>query len=312
MSAIYDIVTNSLELFYLIHATISLFASIIASQFLIHKFQTKRLRYILFFWVFNIALPIVGYLMTAWIVYYLLNLKHEKQLKNVRSINMIDFENEFPEIHRVFGEAAMDKLLGSEGTANNSSLKMRALVSLAENASRSDVSLIKDRLSDKNDEVRLYSFAVIDNLEKGINGQIHEKMKLFENADNSKSKSKSAEELAYLYWDLIYFELADSDLKKFITQEVKKYALIALEYNPNNEKVNVLLGKTYLAQNDVDKAQECFSKAIEDGVNMDYIVPYLAEIFFIKKDYVKVKELLNNTKGLHANALLHPIVSQWE
>lgn len=312
MSISYDYVMNSLGLLYLVHAIISLIISIIASQFLIHIFETKRFKYILFFWVFNVALPVVGYLMTAWIVYYLLQVEYEKQLQNVHSINMIEFESEFPEIHRVFGEASMDKLLSTEGGSGSSSLKMKALVSLADNATKNDVSLIKNRLSDKDDEIRLYSFAIIDNLEKGINGQIHDKMKLFGDAKDSKQKANRAEELAFLYWDLIYFELADSDLKKFITQEVKKYAHIALEYNPNNDKINVLLGKTYLAQNDVNKAQVYFTKAIDDGVNMDYIVPYLAEIFFIKKDYIKVKELLNNTKGLNANALLHQIVSQWE
>jgi len=121
-----------------------------------------------------------------------------------------------------------------------------------------------------------------------------------------------AEELAYLYWDLIYFELTDSDLKKFIIQEVKKYALIALEYNSDNEKINVLLGKTYLAQKEVDKAQQYFTKAINHGINMDFVVPYLAEIFFIKKDYAKVKKLLGSTTSLHANAVLHPLVVQWE
>ena len=312
MSDIYHYIMGSLELFYLMHATISLFVSLIASQFLFHRFQTKRLKYILFFWVLNIALPIIGYLMTVWIVYYLLHVEYEKKLENVHAINMIEFENEFPEIQRVFGEAAMGKLLGDDKGTSGSSLKMRALVSLAENTTKSDVSLIKDRLGDKNDEVRLYSFAVIDNLEKGINGQIHEKMQLFEEAEEGHTRATRAGELAFLYWDLIYFELADSDLKSFITQEVEKYALIALEENPNNEKINVLLGKNYLAQHKIDKAQECFTKAIEDGVNMDYIVPYLAEIFFVKKDYKKVKELLGETKGLHANAVLHPIVTQWE
>jgi tetratricopeptide (TPR) repeat protein len=303
---------NSLEFFYLIHALISLIISIVASHFLLHKFQTKRFDYILFFWVLNIALPIIGYFMTVWIVYYLLNVVYEKQLHNVHFINMIEFENEFPKINRIFGESAMDKLLSSDNHVNSSSLKMKALVSLADNASKGDLSLIKNRLSDKNDEVRLYSFAVIDKLQRGINGQIHDKMKLFEEAEDNRSRTKKAEELAYLYWDLVYFELTDSDLKKFIIEEVKKYALIALESNPNNEKINVLLGKTYLAQKEVDKAQQYFTKAINHGINMDFIVPYLAEIFFIKKDYAKVKKLLGSTKSLHANAVLHPLVVQWE
>ncbi len=312
MNAIYEQLIDSLALFYLVHAIISLFISIIASEFLIYKFKSKRIQYILFFWVFNIAFPIVGYLMTAWIVYYLLRVKYDKQLQNIHSINMIEFENEFPEINRVFGEASMDKLLSSEEDTNNSSLKMKALVSLADNTGKSDVILIKNRLSDKNDEIRLYSFAIIDKLQRGINAQIHEKMQLFEEDKDPVTKAKRAEELAYLYWDLIYYELADSDLKKFIIQEVKKYALIALEFNPENEKINVLLGKTYLTQNEVDTAQEYFTKAIKYGINMDFIIPYLAEIYYTKKDYAKVKELLSTAKGLHVNAVLYPLMVQWE
>jgi len=74
---------------------------------------------------------------------------------------MIDFENEFPEVTRLFGEASMERLL-NEDISSLSSMKMKALVSLADNASRTDVTLIKNSLSDRNDEVRLYSFAVID------------------------------------------------------------------------------------------------------------------------------------------------------
>jgi len=265
LNLIYDYIMDSLILFYFIHSIVSFIISIIASQFLMKKFTSKRYNYILFFFMLNISLPIVGYLMSIWIVYYLLTMKHEKQLHNINMINMIEFENEFPKTTRVFGEAAMDDLLGNEEEGSNSSLKMRALVSLADNAGKNDVALIKNRLSDKNDEIRLFSFAIIDKLQRGLNGQIHDKMQLFENAQKLQTKAKWAEELAYLYWDLIYYELADSDLKNFIAQEVKKYAFIALEHDTNNAKIHVLLGKTYFSLKEIDKAKKHFTKAIEDG-----------------------------------------------
>ena len=37
-------------------------------------------------------------------------------------------------------------------------------------------------------------------------------------------KINTAEDLAFLYWDMVYFEFADDSLKKFIIQEVEKYA----------------------------------------------------------------------------------------
>ena len=309
MSANFYGLTDSLGLFYLIHSMVSFLVALVSAWFLKHKFTDKQVNIILFFWIFNLVLPGIGYLMTIWIVYYLSNVTYEKQLSNINYINMIEFENEFPKINRIFGEAAMGKLL-SDDTAS-SSLKMKALVSLADNSSKTDVMLIKNSLSDKNDEVRLYSFAVIDNIERGINSKIHNRLQLFLETKDSGMKVKAAEELAYLYWDMVYFELTDSDLKKFIIDEVEKYAKIVLSEEPQNEKMNVLLGKTYLLAQEFDKAEVSFSIAIEKGNNKDFVVPYLAEIFFAKRAFSTVKELLNNTKGLHTNALLHPIVKQW-
>ena len=309
MSIIFYSITGSLKLFYLIHSIISLVIAFISVQFLKNRFTDTFLYILLFFFVFNLALPFVGYFMTIWIVYYLSSIKYEKQLTNVNAINMIEFENEFPKMQRIFGEGAMGKLL-SDDTAP-SSLKMKALVSLADNSNKNDVMLIKNSLSDKNDEIRLYSFAVIDNLERGINSKIHTKLKLYLGTEDSKIKIKAAEELSLLYWDMVYFELGDSNLKKFMIDEVKKYANIVLDVYPQNEKINVLLGKTYLQEQDFNKAELYFSNALKQGNNQSFIVSYLAEIAFNKKEFSTVRKLLNNAHGLKTNALLYPIVKQW-
>ncbi len=300
----------SLPIFYIIHSTVSLVFSLISSFFLQKRFEDDRFKIILFFWIFNISLPIVGYLMTVWLVYYLTHVKYEKQLENIHSINMIDFENEFPIVSRLFGESAMVKLL-SDDTSSSSSMKMKALVSLSDNASKTDVALIKSSLSDRNDEVRLYSFAVIDKLERGINGKIHEKLNQYTDANTPKERVARAEELAHLYWDLVYFELADENLKNFIVSEVEKYAKVVLDADPYNKKINILLGKTYLMTKEIDDAETCFENVIKNGKNIDFIVPYLAEIFFLKRSFSEVKSLFAHAKGLGANTLLYPIVEQW-
>jgi len=307
----YHTIFGSLKIFYLSHFVISLLVAVVASYFLKKKFIDNRFKLLAFFLVFNISLPLVGYIMTIWIIYYLLHIKYEEQLSSVNFLNMIEFENEFPKINRVFGESAMGRLLSDDSLSASASLKMKALVSLSDNASKSDVALIKSSLSDRNDEVRLYSFAVIDGLERDINGQIHDKLQQFSNAKDDDIRAKRAEELAFLYWDLIYFELADSDLKKFIIKEVEKYAMITIDYDHNHEKINVLLGKAYLMNRDVDRAEYYFKIAIEHGTNVDFIIPYLAEIFFIKREFSKVRELLGNAKSLKINSMLYPVVAQW-
>ncbi|SFV53825.1 Extracellular Matrix protein PelE [hydrothermal vent metagenome] len=310
MSWDYSDIFVSLPIFYIVHAVVSLVISLISSYVLQRRFKNDRFKITLFFWIFNMSLPLIGYLMSLWLVYYLVSVEYEKQLTNIHSINMIDFENEFPEVSRLFGEAAMEKLL-SEDMPSLSSMKMKALVSLSDNASKTDVTLIKSSLSDRNDEVRLYSFAVIDKLERGINGQIHEKLKLYTDAESTEERVARAEELAHLYWDLVYFELADENLKKFIISEVEKYAKVVLDVEPDNQKINILLGKTYLMSKEIDEAESCFKNVVENGKNIDFIVPYLAEILFLKRSFAEVKKLFANARGLKTNTLLYPVVEQW-
>lgn len=300
---------DSLGFFYLVHGVLALIVAVISMLFLKNRFNDRAIKIILFFWVFNFVLPGIGYLMTIWIVYYLATVSYDKQLSHINYINMIEFENEFPEIQRIFGEGSMNNLLNN--TSAPSSLKMKALVSLADNLSKSDVMLIKNALSDKNDEIRLYSFAIIDNLERGINSKIHKTLQKFLEASNEEKSMNAAGELAYLYWDMVYFELTDSNLKIFIIDEVKKYANIVLKADPHNKNMNILLGKTYMMLEEYTQSKHYFSLAVKEEKSRDFIIPYLAEIAFHQKDYKRVKTILNRTTELNTNALLHPIVAQW-
>ncbi len=301
---------DSLAMFYLVHGSISLIIAIIASLFLKERFKNHIATIILLFLMFNIAIPGIGYIFTIWIVYYLLNVTYEKALTNAKYINMIEFENEFPEIKRVFGEGSMNELLSND--IASTSLKMKALVSMSDYITRENLALIKNSLSDKNDEIRLYSFAIIDNMERDINDKIHIKLKEFQESNSSIAKAKVAEELTFLYWDMVYYELSNDDLKKYILNELKKYATIVLKVNLHHTNINILLGKVYLMEEEYDKAASHFAMAIEQEDETDYALPYLAEIFYGMKNFRSVRSLLSSTESLNMNVMLHPVVSQWK
>lgn len=280
-----------------------------ATFFLKQKFTTSRREIFLLIFMFNIALPFLGYLLTFWLVYYLLNVKYTQELTHVNAINMDEFENEFPEVQRIFGEGSMKYLMNDENADN--SLRMKALVSLADNASREELKLIKNSLSDKNDEIRLYSFAVIDHKERVINEKIHQQMEKLLHADSPNIKAMAAEELVYLYWDMIYFELSDSDLKHFIVQEIEKYAQIVLDREPKHTKVNVVLGKMYLMEEDFNKAEKYFDVVVEQEGEKDFILPYLAEIYYSQRNFSATKKLLKRAEKIYLNTMLNPVVQQW-
>jgi len=310
VNLLYGELFESFAHFYLYHAIISFGITIASVSVLRQKFITPRDQMGLLIFVFNMVIPFFGYLFTFWIVYYLVNVTYQKELTDTSAIDMLEFENEFPTVTRLFGEGSMEELL-TNGEIE-SSLRMKALVSLADNSSKENLRLIKNALSDKNDEIRLYSFAIIDNKERTLNEKIHSQIELFHEASSPQVKLKAAENLVYLYWDMIYFELSDSDLQGFLLQEIDKYAqMVLLEY-PQHEKINIILGKMYLMEKRFDEAERRFTDVINFGCCQDFILPYLAEIYFNRREFGKVKSLFESSKTLHLNTLLNPILTQWK
>jgi tetratricopeptide (TPR) repeat protein len=239
-----------------------------------------------------------------------MTVEYGEVLTETSSIDMGEVYSEFPEVQRIFGEASMRQILTSDKAPDE--LKMKALVSLAENTRKNEIALIRQTLSDRNDEIRLYSFAVIDKLERNINNTIHTKLDNYHQAMNNKERAKLAGEIAKLYWEMLYFELADEDLKHFIALEVDHYATEALEEYPENTALNALLGRCCLIIREYECARKYFEKLInKHRMRENSITPYLAELYYIKHDYQHVKQLMHDASSLRSNQLLNPVIEIW-
>lgn len=303
---------GSMSHFYLANGILSFLIAVIATFFLKKKFNDSYLNITFFVFMFNIALPGVGWLLSIWVVYYLLHVKYRVALGNVDQIDMSAFETEFPQVKRIFGEAWAEKLLQNDEF--DASLKMKAIVSLADNITKQNIKLIKDNMSNKNDEIRLYSFAIIDGMERGINGKIHTILQNLQETTDKKESIELSEELSFLYWDLVYYELSDEVLQKFILEEVKRYANIVLDSKPDDPMINILLGKVYLKEADYDNAEIYFNKVVHRSEERDFIIPYLAEIYFNRREFDTLKSLggiFKNVDSFNIHTKLYPVMQQW-
>jgi tetratricopeptide (TPR) repeat protein len=242
--------------------------------------------------------------------YYLLKVKYKKLLKNTKTLNMQELDHAFPRVKRIFGEGSMMELMSNENAPRQK--RMKALSIMAEDMNQKNIALIKHSLADKDDEIRLFSFSLLDKLEQNINTKIHLASVKFENEADEEKRVNAAKELAYLYWDMIYFDLSDDILKEFLIKESLKYANIAFKYNMRDTAINILLGKIYLVKNEYEQAETQFVMAIESGVQKEYIIPYLAELYFERGNYRSIRAMLNVVHGLGINAKLYPVVAQWE
>jgi tetratricopeptide (TPR) repeat protein len=188
---------------------------------------------------------------------------------------------------------------------------MKALSAMAENMTQKNIGMIKHSLSDRDDELRLYSFSLISSMEHGLNNKIHEASLRYKNAEDEKDRADAAKELALLYWEMVYFDLSDEVLKNYLMNEALKYAKIAIAARTHDNSINVLLGKIYLAKEEFDNATTEFVIAIESGVDFEYIIPYLAELYFQRGNYTSIRSMLSLVESLKMSVTMYPVVAQW-
>ena len=391
---------------YIIHATISLVLAIFLSVYVMKRFvgnteeikekdqqrlaeitqeswifrqlfkvslhKNNRITNIMFMFLFNFAMPFVGYPFAIWITLYLKHVRYEKRAANTNILNLDEFGMSFLKIERIFGEGSMGDLMLSEYAPK--SKKLKALSALSNNASPANLKIIRQTLSSTDDEIRMFGYAIINKAEKSLNIRINENLEKF-NKEKNKSvdqdrevMAEAAKELAPLYWEMVYTELSHESLKENFMQEVEKYIAIAKDfyirsakelddryeeletklkeidelqskkerdkqqerveeykkemhvtverfrkYKEINTRLYILMGRLYMNQKKYDLAKEEFVQAQQlHEEQLAFILPYLAEIYFLTGNYKVVASIMNEAKDLELNATLYPIVEQWK
>jgi len=318
----------------------------------------------LFFFIYNISIPVFGYFASLWIAYYLVNTEYEHNVVNTSILNLDEFELSFLSVERIFGEGSMSNMILAEDIPK--SKKLKALSSLSSNISPLTLRIIKQTLSSKNDEIRMYGYAIINKIEQRLNENINKHLEIYNNEELDTSlRYESAKELAFFYWEMVYTELSHETLRDSFIKEVTKYldiakeyydemieehTLIALDYKhevikirkqnmlkkediekikdiekeiyanrdlaksyrDTKAKLYILMGRVYMMQKDYDHALAEFNTAQElSESDFSFVLPYIAEIYYIMRDFDTAKKIMNDASSLDFNPRLYPIIAQW-
>ncbi len=308
MNSTLPFLDGSVTGFYLGVAILAIVPAILATWILPKRYREGRAWIFFYFWLLNLSIPFAGIPITLWLVHYLMTVRHRPQVRGAHFIDMNEFSDTFPEIHRQFGEASMPFILSSPQVPDR--VKMKALVSLSERAGGNEISLIKRSLADRNDEIRLYSFSVINRLENEINEAIYRKIRRFRQLEEGKVRARLAGEIALLYWDLIDLELADRDLVGFFAQEVDRYGSEALRYDPDNVEYRILLGRCRMRVGDFQGAERYLAPLETKGVD-ETVLP-LAELYFHRREFSRIRELVANAEEqIHESVSVYPLAQLW-
>ncbi len=293
----------------------------------LHK--NNRITNFMFMFLFNFSMPFVGYFFSAWISLYLKNIKYDKVVLNTNILNLDEFGMSFLKVERIFGEGSMMDLMNSEYAPK--SKKLKALSSLANNASPANLKIIRQTLSSSDDEIRMFGYAIINKAEKSLNVKINHQLERYneskafvsklENDEDikiygSEEKNRveladSARELAFLYWELVYTELSHESLKDDFLKEVIKYIGEAKKYyNPEIRRIEDMIleneNNSYIDESSADRLEMQKQLEYEKEKLRNYsdistkLYILMGRVYMAKHEYEKASTEFTIAQELHS------------
>ena len=267
-------------------------------------YKNNHLMATLFIFFYNIAIPALGYIFTLWLAWYLTHVKYEQKVISTNILDLDAFKNTFMKIERTFGEGSMIDLLNNDYVPK--AKKLRALAALAATPSPAGLAIIKQTLSSNDDEIRLYGYSILNNLEKKINSKINKNLQFIqEKACTQKSQEEqiqlanAAMSLAFSYWEFVYMELSHESLKNNFLNSSIDYIKTAkeffIEYIEKLSSKLETLKKDPLQKKQLQSVEEKLQETYE---KLSYLYTLMGRIFLYRKMYEQAQAEFTIAKEL--------------
>ncbi len=260
--------------------------------------------------LFNSIMIIVGPILTLLLYFYLSKADQKRQRRNFKTLDMDRLKITYPIVTRDYRQGPLENLLMNEKSSQKR--KIEILSYLKENFHKDDMRIFYNTLSGKGDESRLFCFGAINQMEKKLNRRINDLSNKISKCDDLIKKSEYESEMAHLYWDFVYYRLISKDLEAFYLNNAKLYVQKALKIDPDDMRLNLLLAKIDLKMKNFGESAKTFEKVISNPLYKDSALPYLAQVYFEKRDFKKLRQILDEIKDIKYNTKILSLTSLYK
>jgi hypothetical protein len=169
--------------------------------------------------------------------------------------------------------------------------RLNALVAIQNAPTRSSGEALRRLLTDPADDMRLLAYGILDGKEKNITRRIVDARRQLEAGEGIFRRAQLHQRIAELYQELIYQNLVHGDLQIYACDQMRDHAQQALLLNPAESGLWFMLVRLELMCSNAADAERALHHAEQLGFPRERLLPYLAELNFLKKDYDRVREL---------------------
>lgn len=271
--------------------------------------DTKNWGSLALFFSFAFFIPVFGCIgMLAALVYFRFFLRFDTR-PEFYSVPMTPFMQESGEPAPGMGEGGAWSRLRAESLPR--SMRLKALLAIGAGSGRNASRLLHFATRDNDDEIRLLAFNLADHREKIISKAISQSLDELKRAENDEERLTHFRKLAYSYWELIFNDLAQKELAEFYISQSLSYTTKALTLEANDPNLLLLLGRLHLWKGDLEEADKVINAALNNGAHRDRVVPYLAELAFLRRDFSTMRSYFELNPLLRHKPGIGPVAQFW-
>lgn len=299
----------ALASFLLLHALASVLLALALLPLVPPRMATPRLGMLALMAAVAFAIPVAGFLglIAAFPILTRQLVRH--RVADFESLQLPEFDQDQRRPSQL-RYAGLRTFLGQAAVPVPT--RVRAMATLRHVSARTAAPLLRDALGDPSEELRLLAYGMLDNLEKRVNRAIAGELHAFEAAaPGSAPALQSAERLSDLYWELVYEELAQGDLRTHAIDQSLHYADSVLQHQPGNAALHLRRGRLLAERGQVQEAAQALERARTLGLPATRILPYLAQLRFEQRDFGGARALMRELDQWGALPRLRPVIDYW-
>lgn len=253
--------------------------------------------------------PVLGNMLAIAYVFFLRRQIHKHAAVDVNFYPAFEYSRLAPVKTVAYGTGWANLRLQSSDFEPE--VRQQALISISRGSPR-DVNLIYSKLlSDDSEELRVCAFSLLEKQQDYLHTKISHLLKKYQDIVLPEKRAFVAKQLALLYWELVYQNLSDEDIRKILLERSRFYANLALDVLFKDTTLWILLSRISIEEGKVTQGIEYLIKASELQAPQSKVIPYLAELAYQNKDYNAVKQYLKSDLSLQYIFKINKIVKFW-
>lgn len=264
---------------------------------------------------FSFAVPIAGFIGIVLAVVVLHIYRTPAKADDFQSLQLPEFDLH-QRMQGSFRQAGLRSFLGN--THAPAQARMSAMVALQFVSGRVASPLLRTVLSDPSEDLRLLAYGMLDTLEKRINRAIDSELQALRNAEAADAGNPPGPDalaalhrLSDLYWELIYQQLVQGDLRDHAVKESLRYCELVLQHVPGHPQLTLRRGRLLYEQGHTEAAAQAYMQARSLGMPATRLLPYQAELAFERRDFAGVEALVRELNQWDALPRLRPVIDYW-